>query len=93
MNEISLTTLINDIEFALINEAPEIAAAGFVELANVWATAGMPPSSFYDMRKHIIERAIELTDKAFILEKLTIAERQLSGGRNGNSSGIITELH
>lgn len=93
MNEANLTNLINSIEKALINDSPSVAAEGLVELANVWATAGMPPTSFYDMRKHIIERAIELTDRAFILEKLTIAERHLTGGRNGNSSGIITDLH
>ncbi|MDB4261367.1 hypothetical protein N9878_00730 [bacterium] len=93
MNEANLTKLINSIEHSLINDSPEQAAQGLTELATVWSNAGMPRTSFIDMRKHIVERAIELTDRAFILEKLTLAERKLSGGRNGNSSGIITDLH
>lgn len=59
-----------------------------VELAIKWAKAGLPQSSFNDMRKYIIEEAITRTDKLFIQEKLLLTERKLRDERNGHKKII-----
>lgn len=55
-----------------------------IELATYWAKAGLTMNSFLDMRKHIIDSAIAKTDKHFITEKLTLAERELREKRTGS---------
>ncbi len=68
-------------------------AESLFELAGVWAKAGMPLTSFQDMRKFIIDQAKERTDSHFIDTKLKLAERKAQNERN-NITGqkIITTV-
>lgn len=54
------------------------------ELAQLWSKAGLGMQSFLNMRKHIVDSAIEKADKHFIAEKLTLAERELREKRTGS---------
>lgn len=54
------------------------------ELARYWAKAGLTLKSFMDMRKYILNEAIERTDAFFIKEKLNLAEQDLRAKRTGS---------
>jgi hypothetical protein len=60
-----------------------------VALAHVFAKAGCGIQSFYDMRKFIIQQAIEKTDAYFIQTKVELAEKQLREFRDGRRSIIV----
>lgn len=52
------------------------------ELSMIWSMAGLPITSFFDIRKHIIESAESKTDRAFIREKIKLIEREHRERRN-----------
>jgi hypothetical protein len=56
-------------------------AEGLLELSRTWAKAGLSQSSFENMRKHLIDTAIQDSDELFMVEKLTIEERNLRNER------------
>lgn len=68
--------LMQEAEDSLVNDDPSVAADALLQLAHIWATAGIPQSSFNDIRQHIIQRAIDRTAPAFIQEKLQLIERE-----------------
>ena len=74
--------MIDDSVDSLVNNSPEDAAFKLVELAKMWANAGMSQQSFADVRKYIIIQAELKTDIAFIREKLKIAEQLIREARN-----------
>lgn len=85
-----LDDLMNEITAHLVDGAPKDAAQGLFKLASYFAKAGMPMSSFLNMRKHLVDQAIETSGSAyFIDEKLRIAEEELTKIRTGKSSLII----
>ncbi len=59
-------------------------AESLVEIAKMWAKAGLPQDSFENIRKYIIKEAIAKTDEYFIMEKLGIAERSLREKRTNS---------
>ena len=65
-------------------------AEALVDIAHVFAKAGMPKQTFMDIRQYIIKEAIAKTDPLFIQEKLKIAEQKLQEIRCGNTKTIIT---
>lgn len=74
----------------LVNENPDKCAEILIDLANLWAKAGMPLSSFADIRSHIVKSAIELVgNAAFIQYKLKFAEQKLRTLRASNGTSII----
>lgn len=74
-------SFIDDAINALVNDNPEQCAQVLADLAHDWAAAGLTYKSFEDMRQHIIQSAEDQTCRAFIKEKLTIAERKLKSDR------------
>lgn len=60
-----------------INEGAEC----LVEIAKVYAKAGLPQHLFGGIRDYIIKEAEKLTDTVFIQEKLKLAERNNQNGR------------
>lgn len=86
MLEDEFDNLIEDAIDSLIDDSPEKAAECLVELAHVWASCGMPRSSFENLRKYIVNEAESRTDAVFIREKLTIAEQFLREQRHAKTS-------
>ena len=84
MNDEQLDRLIQSAIDALADDNINIGAEALVELAHIWAQAGIPHSSFLEMRKYIIESAQIKTSAIFIDEKLLLSERKLHAGRNVN---------
>jgi len=64
-------------------------AEAMVEIAQLFAKAGMTAKAFRDLRTYIVLQAEQKTDKQFILEKLKIAERELHERRQGERKQII----
>lgn len=56
-----------------------------VDIAKLWAKAGLGQKSFMDMRQYIINEAIERTDQVFIETKIAMAERKLRERRTGSN--------
>ena len=79
-----MVSAINDLSSDNIHEGVE----SLVELAHIFAKAGMPIHIFEGIRKHIIDQASERTDALFIREKVKQAEKQHH--RLKNSDLIIT---
>lgn len=67
--------LIDECINALVNDNASIAAEALASLAVFFAKAGMQMKAFLDIRKFIVDQAIEKTSALFISEKLLIAER------------------
>jgi len=82
MNDEQITKLMQQAEDALVDDAPEKAAEALQELAHVWAKAGVPQSSFLDLRKHLVQAAEGRTSAPFINEKLRVAEQLMRENRN-----------
>ena len=74
----------------LCDDDPNQGAGALLEIAQMWAKAGLPQSSFTEVRQHIVNEAKARTDALFIDEKLLNAERLLQEQRNG--SRIITNI-
>lgn len=82
MNDAQLDALIQSAIDSLADDSINTGAEALVEIAQVWASAGLPQSSFLDMRKYIIESAKLKTSGYFIDEKLRLSERKLKASRN-----------
>lgn len=67
----------------LSDSNPNMGAEALVEIAHIFAKAGMSKQTFMDMRQYIIKEAISRTDPLFIQEKLKSAEQQLQENRCG----------
>lgn len=81
MNDIEIDRLIDSAIDALADDSITHGADSLVQLASVWARAGLSQDSFMNMRKYIIESAKKKTDTIFIDEKLRIQERNLYASR------------
>ena len=89
-----INELIDDCIDHLCDDNAEYGAGTLVELAHIWAKAGLTQKSFADMRHFIIQSAIERLGSAatpFIHMKVGIAEQSLRKERNysGANSGSI----
>ena len=82
MNDRQLDALIQSAIDALADDNINTGAEALVEIAQVWAKAGIPQSSFADMRLFIVESAKKKTSALFIDEKLRLSERKLQASRN-----------
>jgi hypothetical protein len=89
ITEEKIQDLIDESILSLADDNPRVGAESLVELAQIFAKAGMTKQSFMDIRKYIVEEAIELTDPLFIKEKLELSEKQLQGNRCGTVKRII----
>jgi len=78
---------------ALCDDNPQHGAESLVELAHIFARAGMTQEIFQNIRAHIIKTAIQKTgDSGFIWMKLEESEKSLHRERRltkGNSNIII----
>ena len=83
MNEMQLDSAITEAINTLSNDDPGRCAECLVDLASTWANAGMPHSSFAELRKYIVKEASSKSGAYFIKEKLTEAEKLLQVKRNG----------
>jgi hypothetical protein len=81
MNDEQINNLIDECIDHLCDDNMETGAESLVELAQLWAKAGLPQYTFDNMRQFIVNQACERTDKAFINEKLRHAERKLRDTR------------
>ena len=89
-----INELIDDAIDHLCDDNAEYGAATIIELAHLWAKAGLTQQSFADMRHYIIQSAIErlgTSATAFIHMKVQIAEQSLQKERytSGANSGSI----
>ena len=89
MNEFYVDDLINDAITQLADDNANHGAEALQELATLFHKAGMGRESFNNIRKHIIEQAIERTNPYFIKLKLESFERKLQEQRNGTIKSII----
>ena len=89
MDEFQIDALINNAITELADDNAENGAENLEELAGLFASAGFPRSTFNDIRKHIIESAIQKTDPIFIKYKLENHERKLQEKRIGHANKII----
>lgn len=89
-----INELIDDCIDHLTDDNAEYGAGSLVELAYIWAKAGLTQKSFADMRHFIIKSAIErlgTAATAFIHMKVQVAEQSLQKERkySGANSGSI----
>jgi hypothetical protein len=89
ITEDKLDSLMSEAINHLADDNPKMGVEALVEIADVFAKAGMPQEIFYGIRKHIIDQATAKTDSLFILEKVKLAEK----AHQKLGSGIITALH
>ena len=78
-------SLISEAIIELAGDDVTKGAECLVEIAQLWAKAGLPQSSFMEMRQYIINEAIERTDQVFIETKIEMAERKLRERRTGSN--------
>lgn len=78
-------SLITEAIIELSSDDVEKGADCLVEIAQLWAKAGLPKNSFNNMRQYIINEAIERTDQVFIETKIAMAERKLRERRTGSN--------
>ena len=76
-----INDVIDDAISSLVDDDINCGAEALQELAQTFAKAGQPQSSFQNIRKYIIEEATARTDAFFIAEKLKIAEQNLRQDR------------
>lgn len=91
ISEEGFDNLINDAINDLAGDNITDGVESLIELADIFAKAGMPQQTFYDIRQHIIKEATARTDAVFIREKLVAAEKEHK--RLGNGDLIITSIH
>ena len=88
-----INPLIDECVDHLCDDNPEFGAESLVELANLFAKAGLGMQSFLNMREYIVQTAKErIGNHSFIDYKLKLAERELTKTRaftHGNSNIII----
>lgn len=88
-----LNDLIDEAITALADDNPEAGADCLVELAHIFAKAGVGRTSFNNIRQHITQEAIKRTSAPFIHYKLKQAERKLRNGRTIVSHAGQTGKH
>jgi hypothetical protein len=95
-----INELVDDCIDDLCDDNAEQGAGSLIELAHIFARAGMPQSSFMNMREFIINSAIERLGTAatsFIHYKLQVAEQDAKKTRLLNSGakqyGTIYNRH
>lgn len=85
-----LDKLMNDVVSNLVDGQPRHAGQALAELATYFAKAGLKIQSFYDMRKHLIDSALEQVGcPAFIQEQLEQVEQIMHAERTGSKIIII----
>lgn len=84
-----INDLIDDAINQLADDSINAGVDCLVELAKLFANAGCTLQAFADIRKYIIEQAIERTNIIFIQTKIELAETLMRNRRNGNRK-IIT---
>jgi hypothetical protein len=75
ITERKIDQMITEAINALISDTPEKASEALTELAFLWASAGIPKTSFNDLRQYVVSQAMSQTSVPFIEEKLRLAER------------------
>lgn len=95
-----INELVDDCIDDLCDDNAELGAESLIELAHIFARAGMPQKAFMDMREFIINSAIErlgTAATAFIHYKLQVAEQDAKKIRLLNSGaknhGTIYSRH
>jgi hypothetical protein len=95
-----INELVDDCIDDLCDDNAEQGAGSLIELAHIFARAGMPQSSFMNMREFIINSAVERLGTAatsFIHYKLQVAEQDAKKTRLLNSGakqyGTIYSRH
>ena len=81
VNEDRLNKLIDETIDQLSSDGINEGAECLVEIAKVYAKAGLPQHLFGGIRDYIIKEAEKRTDSLFIQEKLKLAERTQRNGR------------
>jgi len=81
MKEEQLNDLIDEAIKQLSSDDINTGADCLVEIARLYARAGLPQQLFGGIRQHIINEAEKRTDALFIQEKLKLAERNNQNGR------------
>ena len=83
-----INDIIDDAILSLIDGNINDGADQLFELARCFARAGLPINTFYDIRKYILNEAIEKTDHHFIEEKLVLIERRNRERRNKTTKSL-----
>lgn len=81
MTEDQLNDLIDEAIKQLSSDDINTGADCLVEIARLYARAGLPQHLFGGIRDYIIKEAEKRTDTLFIQEKLKLAERNNQNGR------------
>ena len=87
-----INELVDDCILHLCDDNPEYGAGSLVELAHIWASAGLTKQSFMDMRQFIINSSSErlgTSATAFIHYKLQLAEQDLTKERRKSANHNI----
>ena len=87
-----INELVDDCIDHLCDDNAEYGAGSLVELAKLWAKAGLGKQSFLDMRQFIIRSSIErlgTSATAFIHYKLQLAEQDLTKERRKSAHSNI----
>ena len=87
-----INELVDDCIDHLCDDNAAYGAGSLVELAKIWAKAGLTQQSFLDMRQYIINSSIErlgTSATAFIHYKLQLAEQDLTKERNKSAHSNI----
>ncbi len=81
-----MSDYINDLINAAIQELSDdnihSGVGSLTELAQQFAKAGLGMTSFLNVRKYIIDTAVQNTDAYFITEKIKLAERDAQNERS-----------
>lgn len=87
-----INELVDDCIDHLCDDNPEYGAGSLIQLAQLWAKAGLTQQSFVDMRQYIINSSIErlgTSATAFIHYKLQLAEQDLMKERRKSANHNI----
>lgn len=89
ITEDKINDIIDEAIDSLADDNISVGADALMELAIIFARAGLTKESFMGIRKFVIDQAIERTDIIFIQEKLKTAEQKLQESRCGKITRII----
>ena len=76
-----INTLIDDAINQLADDDIRSGVGVLQEIAHVFAKAGLPIETFFNIRSYIVNEAKEKTDSLFIDEKIKLAEREAQNAR------------
>ena len=83
----SINHLIDQAITLLADDSIDAGVGVLEEMAQVWAKAGLPIETFYNIRTYIINEAKERTDSYFIDEKIKLGERRMRDARIYSTTG------